>query len=75
LSTALDAIPIQILSCEEGLLSGILLANTNQIKSVKDLETKNTFLLPQACEKVMGESKKRLELLELHADYSETLLN
>lgn len=35
LETALEVIPLPILSCEEGLLSGILLANQNLMKGVK----------------------------------------
>ena len=35
LETALEAVPLPILSCEEGLLSGILLANQNLMKGVK----------------------------------------
>lgn len=51
------------------------MANTKQINSVKDLAAKDTFTLPQSCDKVMSENKKRLELLEHHADHSETLFN
>ena len=35
LETALEVIPLPILSCEEGLLSGILMANQNLMKGVK----------------------------------------
>ena len=40
LEVAMDVIPISILSCEEGLLSGMLMANQNLLKIVKVQEKK-----------------------------------
>ena len=40
LEVALDIIPLPILSCEEGLLSGMLMANQNLLKVVQAQEKK-----------------------------------
>ena len=55
-------------------MSGILMANSNQIKYVKEMG-RSEFELDGPCEQIISEHKKRLELLEMHADHTETLLN
>jgi hypothetical protein len=51
------------------------MANSNQLKYIKDLDSASKFSLPSDTEKVVTEHAKRLELLEMHADHTETLLN
>ena len=72
LSTALDAIPIHILSCEEGLLSSVLMANSNQLRNVKE---NHKVALSKANEQVLGMKEHRLELLEDYADKAELCLS
>ena len=40
LERALEVIPLQILSCEEGLLEAMLMANSGLMKVVRSQETK-----------------------------------
>ena len=39
LERALEVVPLQILSCEEGLLEALLMSNQNLMKVVRDQET------------------------------------